>query len=227
MIARVETLTEELFDRNFVAGKQPVIVAGAMKGWRAQSAWTLDYLKTVIGDAKVRVEVSPTDCFPSHLGQDPSNFKRGVQQMRFARYADSVSLEGKTPHRYYLSDASIMDRFPTLAEDAGLPAFLNGGRRINKSFWLGSAGTITPLHYDLVHNLFTQIQVERNSRSTRRSRCDFCIRTPHAQRWRTLAASILNSRTSHGTRNSKTPSRWNSLSSRERCSTCRRFGGIR
>lgn len=155
-IARIDTPTTEDFRRNFISRSKPVIIEGATENWKALSSWTDDYLKSVIGATKVRVEVSSNNYFPSL--QDGPKTERQYRQISFADYVGFISSENTRADKYYLSDSSLFEKFPILAADIGYPAFLDKRLTLRNSWWFGAAGTITPLHYDLVYNLIVQVR---------------------------------------------------------------------
>ena len=157
-IAHIDSPTADLFHSDFVSCGKPVVINGALKRWEGSSRWNTDYLKSVIGAAEVSVEVSQSNFFPSIHESGPAGIKRHRRRIGFSSYADTVSLGNRAADKYYLSDPSLMDRFPSLAEDIESPACLDRKLKIKTNFWFSSADTVTPLHYDLIHNLFAQVR---------------------------------------------------------------------
>ena len=83
-IARIDSPTAEYFHQDIVTRGRPIIITGAMKGWKALSSWNADYFKSAIGRREVRVEVSRTNYFPSiHEPGEPAHIKRRINQMPF------------------------------------------------------------------------------------------------------------------------------------------------
>jgi hypothetical protein len=156
-ITRVDSLTPHRFQKEFVAAHQPVIITGDMKRWEALALWNTDYLKSVIGITEVSVEVSRSNFFPPVHESSPAKLARDRKKMSFNRYADMVASANQATDQYYYSETSFTDRFPALAENIHYPGCLDGQEKITTNFWVSSPGTMTPLHYDVVHNLFAQV----------------------------------------------------------------------
>lgn len=158
-IARVDSPGADLFFRDFVSRRRPAIVSRATGGWKALALWDADYFKAAVGSTEVRVEVSPTNYFPDIHGQDDAaRVERRVRLMDFNSFAAAISDGNRTADRHYMSQEFTADKFPALAGDFRRPACLDARLSVKNSLWLGPAGTVTPLHYDLVHNLFAQIR---------------------------------------------------------------------
>jgi [protein]-arginine 3-hydroxylase / protease len=157
-IARLGSPTTEDFHQEIVPRGRPIIITGAMKGWKALSSWNADYFKSAIGRREVRVQVSRTNYFPAiHGTEEPAHIKRLNKRMPFDDYADLISSENRAADRYYISQELLADKFPALVADIQRPAFIDRSLRVKNAFWFGQAGNITPLHYDLVYNLSVQV----------------------------------------------------------------------
>jgi hypothetical protein len=56
-----QSLTRSSFFRDFVVPNRPVVITGAMDGWRARRLWDREYLsRGALGDTRVSVNVTPT-----------------------------------------------------------------------------------------------------------------------------------------------------------------------
>ncbi|CAG1017629.1 hypothetical protein BURC_02297 [Burkholderiaceae bacterium] len=150
-IERIEPPSLEVFRRRYLQANRPVVLAGGVRHWKAASTWSMDYLKTAIGDTVVPVEVSSTGRFPADVTQ------LGFRDMSVGEYIDSAILKRPAGERFYLSQTSIPDVFPRLMDDIELPPYLQTRRSPRLNLWFGSAGTQTQLHYDDSHNLFAQL----------------------------------------------------------------------
>lgn len=150
-VERIEPPSKEHFYEHYVNANRPVVLAGAVKHWKASSCWSIDYLKSAIGDITVPVEVSSSGHFPADVQ------KIGMREMTVREYIDSNILSRPAGERHYLSQASIPDLFPTLMQDIDYPVYLDTTRPPRVNLWFGAAGTQTQLHYDDSHNLFAQL----------------------------------------------------------------------
>ncbi|WFU62660.1 cupin-like domain-containing protein [Bradyrhizobium brasilense] len=159
-IAILSQLTEPDFVTNYRDAMRPVLLRGGCAVWSACQRWAPQYFDRVAGSLTVPVKTL-----------DSGNIK--VSSWRLAEYvrfimeqpprADEVSLNpGAIP---YCHDIPLLGLVETLAADCQpFPAaFLSPWYRQHwwrySQFFMGPAGTITPLHFDslLSHNLFFQI----------------------------------------------------------------------
>jgi len=56
----------------------------------------------------------------------------------------------------YLAQHSIFEQLPELAQDISDPEVWADGYE-RRNIWMGTRGTITPLHFDSLDNLFCQV----------------------------------------------------------------------
>ena len=57
----------------------------------------------------------------------------------------------------YLAQHQLFEQIPQLAQDFEIPEWCNAGRFERCNVWLGTSGTVTPLHFDSYDNIFGQI----------------------------------------------------------------------
>lgn len=153
-IERIEQPTQEVFQRNFLSKRKPVIITGAMKSWNALSLWTADYLNTVVGNTQVDISVSQNSLF---TGNQENGFAKLRQKMNFIEFINLLQKDKSTDNYYYLQQQSITANFPQLFSDIELPEYFDKKRLIDPTIWIGSEGNISPLHYDAMDNLFAQV----------------------------------------------------------------------
>lgn len=150
-VERIDPPSREDFFSHWVRARKPVIFSGAVRHWKAVSAWNMDYLKEKVGDTTLPVEVSPTGHFP----RDVRNV--ALTPMSVRDYIDKAILGTPGEQRYYLSEAPVADLFPQLMDDLDVPPYVDEQRPPKLHLWFGAAGTETKLHYDFSHNLFVQL----------------------------------------------------------------------
>ena len=158
LIARIDSPTTEYFHQTIIPRNRPVIITAALQGAKVLARWNADYFRSVLGRTEVRVKVSSTNSFPSIDGPEPTSLGGQTRHMAFADYADALGSSHHTADKFYMSEEVLADRFPTLAADVEPLTFLDPALKITNSFWLGSAGTVTPLHYDLIYNLAVEVR---------------------------------------------------------------------
>ena len=152
---RSNVAREEFLERYYVANR-PVILLGLMKNWKARSRWTPEYLNAVCGDETVEIM--------SGREKDPRyeiNSNAHKTKCRFSEYIDRVVNGGRSNDYYLVANNDLLSResMKCLYEDMVLfPEYLDGGARDGCVFlWFGPAGTVTPLHHDLLNILLAQV----------------------------------------------------------------------
>lgn len=130
----------------------PVIVTDALSSWSAREIWSLSYLRLICGNQIVPVSVY----LPG------GGIERVVQsEMRFRDYLDLVE-DGHPP--MYLQQYPIFDYFPQLRHHVRLPPGCDRSSRVSIYFWLGPAGSSSPLHYDDRDNAIAQLRGSKRFR---------------------------------------------------------------
>ncbi|SDF39723.1 Cupin-like domain-containing protein [Bradyrhizobium brasilense] len=178
-IAILTQLTEPDFVANYRDAMRPVLLRGGCAALSACQRWSPQYFDQVAGSLTVPVKTL-----------DSGNIK--VSSWRLAEYvrflmeqpprADEVSLKpGAIP---YCHDIPLLGLVETLAADCQpFPAdFLSPWYRQHwwrySQFFMGPAGTITPLHFDclLTHNFFFQIYGTKTFTMIPPNQADLCGR---------------------------------------------------
>lgn len=140
-IERSQQPTREVFQRNFLSPRKPVIITGAMNDWNAISLWTDDYLKTVVGNTQVDISVSQNSFF---IGNLENGFAKLRQKMNFIEFINLLQKDKLTDNYYYLQQQSIPTNFPKLFSDIEFPEYFDKKLLIDPTIWIGSAGNISP-----------------------------------------------------------------------------------
>ena len=77
--------------------------------------------------------------------------------MTFGQYIDRITSKGSKSEYCYFAQQPLDALFPRLTNDIKLPDYFKKKRLVSTNLWFAGAGNITPLHYDLAHNLFAQV----------------------------------------------------------------------
>ena len=148
-IERVEAPTREAFLQRWVRPSRPVVIRGALDGWRATRAWSIAHLRERFGD-----RVVPAARRKGAYGFfDP---ERGVhyEEVRLAEYLDAI--EGGGTSDLYVA-FPVREHLPELLDDIERPPYCKDARWFRARFWCAGEGTRSVLHRDLPENLYAQI----------------------------------------------------------------------
>ena len=136
----VQDISKEDFEKNYLRARRPLIIKNMSKNWPAYEKWTLDYLKTVVGDKTVPLYDSSK--------ADPSKpINASAAEMKFTDYVDLIK-STPTDLRIFLFDP--IKQAPKLLEDYRAPKELMGGFLDSyPNMFFGGKGSVTFLHYDI------------------------------------------------------------------------------
>lgn len=136
----VNDISKEDFEKNYLNTRKPLIIKNMSKTWPAYNKWTLDYMKTVVGDKTVPLYDSSK--------ADPSKpINASAAEMKFADYVDLIKTT-PTDLRIFLFDP--IKHAPKLLEDYHAPKELMGGFLDSyPNMFFGGKGSVTFLHYDI------------------------------------------------------------------------------
>ena len=139
-ITVVDDISKADFEKYYLKTRKPLVIRNMAKNWPAYHKWTLDYMKTVVGDQIVPLYDSSK--------ADPSKpINASAAEMKFGDYIDLIK-ETPTDLRIFLFDP--IKFAPNLLDDYIAPKKLMGGfldRYPNMFF--GGKGSVTFLHYDI------------------------------------------------------------------------------
>jgi hypothetical protein len=136
----VDDISKEEFEKNYLKTRRPLIIKNMAKNWPAYEKWTLDYMKTVVGDKTVPLYDSSK--------ADPSKpINASAAEMKFADYIDLIK-NTPTDLRIFLFDP--IKHAPNLLADYIAPKNLMGGFLDSyPNMFFGGRGSVTFLHYDI------------------------------------------------------------------------------
>ena len=145
----------EFMDRYYFVNR-PVVVRGGCKLLGAMEKWTPDYLKQVAGEREVQVQAN-RDSDPDYEINDRDH----RETWKLGDLVEKVFDAGETNDFYMTANnasangEAIADFW---ADVSPLPDYLDSQQTSGMFFWMGPAGTVTPLHHDLTNNLMMQIR---------------------------------------------------------------------
>jgi hypothetical protein len=155
-VDRRTNLSREEFLREYYARNLPVMLPGLTDHWPARSRWTPTYLKDRFGDALVEV-MSERESDEKY----EQNCEQHKSVMRFGDYIDRISGPAPSNDLYLVANNHFFERPETsgLLADFEIPTEYLDPQRIAGEvfFWFGPAGTVTPLHHDVLNVLFIQM----------------------------------------------------------------------
>ena len=136
----VENISKEDFKKNYLNARKPLVIKNMAKSWPAYEKWSMDYMKTVVGDKIVPLYDSSK--------ADPSKpINASAAEMKFADYIDLIK-STPTDLRIFLFDP--IKQAPKLLNDYIAPKSLMGGFLDSyPNMFFGGKGSVTFLHYDI------------------------------------------------------------------------------
>ena len=162
MIERIPCLSDQDFRCGYLQTKTPVIITDMMADWPAMTLWTQDYLTSICGEQSVEV-MANRDSDP--LFEIHCEAMR--RSMRFADFAELAFSQTVSNNVYLVANNKFMATAggTRLMQDMHvLPFLFETPNPSQVFFWFGPAGTITPLHYDVVDIMLTQVRGAKHFR---------------------------------------------------------------
>jgi hypothetical protein len=136
----VDDISKEDFEKNYLNKRKPLIIKNMARQWPAYQKWTLDYMRSVVGEQIVPLYDSSK--------ADPSKpINASAAEMKFADYVDLIKNK-PTDLRIFLFDP--IKHAPKLLDDYIPPKNLMGGFLDSyPNMFFGGKGSVTFLHYDI------------------------------------------------------------------------------
>lgn len=148
-LERIEAPDVETFTRDWLARREPVVLTGLTRGWAPPSVWSPDSMGARWGGARVVA----AELAGGTLRDDPHD---GVVFRRIALRAFVAQLGSSAAARHYVMAPAW--NFPPLFQEAyRVPPYCLGAPHLRAKVWLGKAGTVTPMHRDVPHNLHVHL----------------------------------------------------------------------
>ncbi|CEF98637.1 JmjC domain [Ostreococcus tauri] len=143
-------LTAKEFRREYFKVDRPVGLVGLGADWPAMRKWDdLRWWSAFHGHRSVPLELGAYD--------DEGNWRETVKTMHeFVMEDLQPSVSGRSNAVAYLAQHRLVDHLQSLSSDFTVPEFCAKSlERIN--VWMGTAGTVTPCHFDTYDNLLGQV----------------------------------------------------------------------
>lgn len=136
----VNDISKNDFEKNYLNTHKPLIIKNMSKTWPAFNKWSLDYMKSIVGDQTIPLYDSSK--------ADPSKpINASAAEMKFEDYIELIK-NTPTDLRIFLFDP--IKHAPELLEDYRAPKELMGGFLDSyPNLFFGGKGSVTFLHYDI------------------------------------------------------------------------------
>ena len=141
-LERVPAPDSETFVRRYLRPGRPVVLTGLTEGWLPAREWTFPRVADRYGDAQV-ISALLTDGTLAGNGVD---FRR----VPLRDFIASLARPGTASHYVMAPTWNLPAQF---AHDHRQPVYCNDAWHLRAKFWVGKAGTVTPMHRDVPHNL--------------------------------------------------------------------------
>jgi hypothetical protein len=148
-LERVPAPSVDDFVLRWLRPGRPVVLTGLTDGWLPPEQWTPERMAREYGDATVVAAVLADGT----LYDDPQS---GVvfRRVLLREFVAALAAPGAAGHYVMAPTTNFPDAF---ARDYRLPAYCAGAAHLRAKVWVGKAGTVTPVHRDVPHNLHVHL----------------------------------------------------------------------
>ncbi|MGB0646454.1 MAG: cupin-like domain-containing protein [Bradymonadia bacterium] len=162
-IRELKTLDGDTFFQDYYVENRPVVIRGYANDWPAKDKWTLSYLSEHYGQAKVRI----TDDRLSNPNYDMEHARHTIH-CSLHEFIERVSRNDSGNNAYMVANNRVIEQpemAPLINDIFYDPAIFDAEKwKGCSAFWLGPAGTVTPLHHDTCNILFVQLSGRKTFR---------------------------------------------------------------
>jgi Cupin-like domain len=129
--------------------------------WREEACTLQDFMARYMAPSLIADGAGALPA-PGGTGAAPQIRGAVAQSMHGSAEARSTADADDAQGVAYLAQHSIFEQVPELAEDVAEPELWQGGYAV-RNLWMGTRGTVTPLHYDNLDNFFCQVAGVRSA----------------------------------------------------------------
>lgn len=144
-IERAEAPSPEEFLHRYRRASLPVVLTGLTQRWRPAADWTPQRIAERYGSANV-VAAQLANYTLRESPRDGVLFRR----LELQRFVTSLTEPGSAADYVMAPISNLPEAFQ---QDFETPAYCRGAPHLQAKFWIGKAGTVTPTHRDVPHNL--------------------------------------------------------------------------
>ena len=152
-IPRIPEPPLEDFARDWLRPARPVILTGAITGWRALRTWTPETIAAIHPRVRIPV-VRSFDGIAANIPGTPDQHE--IVQLELTEAVRQIRHPEPPEARYFVMQLALK-ALPLLALDFELPREVKRDRLMNSNLWMGADGITTPLHWDLANNVLACI----------------------------------------------------------------------
>ena len=141
-LERIPAPDTTTFLHEYLRPGKPVVLTGVTAGWVPPREWTFANVAERYGEARV-IAAKLTD---GTLAGDTVDFQR----ISLREFIATLDRPGSASHYVMAPTWNLPERFQ---RDHRLPVYCDDAWHMRAKFWVGKAGTVTPMHRDVPHNL--------------------------------------------------------------------------
>lgn len=148
-IERVEAPSREVFVREYLRRRRPVILTGLTQSWLSPESWTLERVASRYGDSVV---VAVT--LDRGAVADDDRASGLFHRVRLRDFIASLAAPGTASLYVVASTWNFPEEFQ---RDYQVPPYCADAAHLRIKVWVGKAGTVMPLHRDVPHNFHVHL----------------------------------------------------------------------
>jgi len=161
-IVRRRGLDAASFKKEHFKTDTPVVIEDKTEGWGARTKWPdLRYLKRTAGHRTVPVEMGRLEGGRKLPGWSEEAMPLAALVGEHLAPSNRRCRAGQPASEHevaYLAQHQLFEQLPALRQDIAVPDLTEAGDFEGVvNAWIGTAGTVTPLHIDSYDNLLTQV----------------------------------------------------------------------
>jgi len=148
-IERIAAPTGPVFARRYLRPRRPVVLTGLTQGWSGAEEWAFERMAARYGSARV-VAATLVNGVVANDSPGGALFHRIILR----EFVESLAARGAASD-YVM--APTWDFPPAFQQEYRVPPYCAGAPHLRAKVWLGKAGTVTPVHRDVPHNLHVHL----------------------------------------------------------------------